>query len=293
MLDITGFLNRNFDSTISAKDGDELRVNCPNCDDDKHHLYVNVHKQICHCFKCDYSSNWVELVMLAMNCEYYIALGELYEKPRMVDFQKAFGNNQKLTKTVCLPDGFVNLLHSLSLTALFGRKYVWRRGFTNRHITYYNLGIADSVPYRIIIPIEGEYWQGRATHDWMEPKYINPQIDARSVIFNSQALDLYDEVVVCEGAFSAMAVGENAIALIGKHCTDEKFERLAKACVSRFILTVEPETNGEMEKLADKLSKSGKDVTMWYYNTGDPADNDGKIERKDWNFKSKVEAKLK
>lgn len=293
MLDISGWLDRNFDG-VKPGNGDELRVNCPMCEDDKQHLYINTVKQVCHCFKCDYSGSWVNLVIAVTGYEYWRALGELYNKPRMVDFQKAFGDNQtRLTKTVCLPDGFVNLLHDATKTGKQGRGYIHNRGFTDRHITYYNLGMAYSIPCRIIIPIEGEYWQGRAIYGWLEPKYINPEVDARSVIFNSQALDLYDEVAVCEGAFSAMAIGENAIALIGKHCTDEKFERLSKAKTQSYILAVEPEAHKEMSGLADKLSKAGKTVTMWYYGNGDPAENDGQIERKDWNFKSKVEAKLK
>jgi DNA primase len=34
----------------------ELRVNCPNCDDRKHKLYINEEKKVFHCFKCDFTT---------------------------------------------------------------------------------------------------------------------------------------------------------------------------------------------------------------------------------------------
>lgn len=294
MFDITGFLNRNFDEIIPAKDGLELRVNCPSCADHKHHLWVNTEKQTCHCFKCGYSAGWIRLVMDVMGCEYYQALGELYHKPRMVDYHSQFGGKQvELIKEVGLPDGFTNLLTSDTPDSRRALAYIRMRGFTDRHISYHNIGVATSVPNRLIIPIEKDYWQARRLYEWMEPKYLNPESDAGDAIFNSQALELYEEVVICEGAFSAMAIGENSVALIGKECPDAKFKRLASAQVSSYILAVEQEARKEMGKLADKLNREGKIVTMWYYEAGyDPAENDGEIIVKHWDLKTQIESKL-
>lgn len=288
MLDVTDFVNRNFDPVTPAKDGDELRVNCPYCIDDKQHMYISTILQTCHCFKCGTSASWVSLAMSVLQCTYWVALGELYHKPRMVDFTAVFNGKQvTMLKAVTLPDGFANILNADTPTARLAYRYVIRRSFTDRHISYYNLGVSPSVSYRLIIPIEGEYWQGRRLYEWMEPKYLNPANPAKDAIFNSQALDLYEEVVVCEGAFSAMAVGENAVALIGKECPNEKADRLMAASVKRYILTVEPEAIPEMSKLANKLYKAGKEVELWYYN-GDPAEYEGNIKKVEWSFKTQV-----
>lgn len=289
MLEIEGFIHRNFDDYTSTN-GDEIRVNCPICIDDKQHMYINVVNHKCHCFKCGYSRGWIGLVMDMTGLAYWQALGELYAKPRMVDFHSTFNGGKllELEKVVELPDGFENLLTSQQPIALKMRQYLAKRGFTDRHVTRYNLGVSD-LKYRIIIPIEHDYWQGRRLYDWMEPKYINPEAKSKDFIFNSEALHSYDEVVICEGAFSAMAIGENGIALIGKECPEEKFERLASAKVGKYILAVEIEARKQMAELATKFNRIGKEVELWLYGQdSDPADDDGKTQRVSWSFKERV-----
>lgn len=264
----------------------DLQVDCPFCVNDyKHHLHISLDKQAAHCFRCGYSSNWIDLVMAITGLPYHQALGELYTPPKIrkdaiqeaVDkLQKPSDQDDTYLKEFSLPKDFKLLGHvtrTQSKLESVAQNYLLKRGFASSHWRRYRLGIAPSQGYRVIIPIERDYWQGRAMNKWDKPKYLNPKAEAGDVIFNSPALELYDQVVICEGAFSAMAVGENAVALIGKEPTHSKIERLLDTDVGSYIIALEPNAYGTMRKLLDALHRGGKMLEIWSYSQGDPADS--------------------
>ena len=298
MRDIQDFLHRNFDEVISYKGGAELRVNCPFCasnvgsEDTKQHLHVNVGRDICHCFRCGYSKSWVSLVMDYMGVDYSHALGELYAIPDPADFEAL---KEALSERKEFKEEFATLPHDFKFlekpwkTPLqtAASMYMKSRGFNLSMCIDYELGVAESLGYRVIIPIEDGYWQARAIYSFLVPKYINPQVESRHVLFNADALLQYDEVVICEGALSAMAVGHNAIALIGKTATEEKLKRLRISKVEHFIITIEEGAGRAMIVLADALKGHGKEVTVWQYDHGDPADSD-EFTEKSYDLKTKL-----
>jgi hypothetical protein len=264
-------------------------VNCPFCaaragsDDVKHHLHISLDKEVCHCFKCDYKRDWTGLVMDVTGLDYFHSIGELYTVPNPVNYLKMFDSDLVapvvVASDVSMPDDFVLLGDADGNIARRARKYLVNRGFAQYDWSRYQLGVANSVGYRVIIPIEDDYWQGRGLYPFIQPKYTGPKgAETSHVLFNSKALELYDEVVVCEGAFSAMAVGENAIALVGKNITPEKLTRMTQSDVRRFIVTIEPGAEENMIMLADGLNALGKGVTLWRYHTGDPADSDDYVQ---------------
>ena len=289
MISIDGFIHNNFDYIEYGNPPSDYRVNCPFCDDNKKHCYISMHKHLVHCFKCGYKSNWVSFVIKSMgNITYIEAMTMLYIKPSMLDYENVISKpviNNKAS-TAELPSDF-KPLYSMGAHNIY-RSYMLNRGIPVDLWKRYNLGMAEIThPYRIIIPIEKGYYQGRAIFKYIQPKYINPKVEAKNVLFNSRALKLYDEIIVCEGAFSAMMAGDNAIALIGKEPTDEKIDRLLATDVSTFILAIESGAFKSMRKLADALHCNNRKVIIWKYLTGDPADSTDYIEM-EYNFKSKV-----
>lgn len=297
MLDVEQWVSREFNQYWEyGNPVTDLQVNCPFCGDDyKHHLHISLEKQAVHCFRCGYSSNWVDLVMTVSKVPYHIALGELYVPPKIKGDVKEEvitrltpkGQEDVYLKEFSLPKDFKLLERSKSRIASATKNYLKHRGFSSWYWKRYRLGIAPSQGYRVIIPIERDYWQARAIYKWDKPKYINPKAEAGSVIFNSAALELYDQVVICEGAFSAMAVGENSVALIGKEPTHYKINRLLEAEVKSYIIALEPHAYYTMRKLADALYSGGKELEIWKYSYGDPADN-GDYSVMDYGLKSRV-----
>ena len=304
MRDISDFLHRNFNEVKSYGDGADLRVDCKFCgsrtgsEDYKQHLYVSTVKETCHCFRCEYSSTWLGLVMDMTGLDYAHALGEVYAVPSPANFEglkaslKQVHNFKK--EFASLPDDFVllantDLRYKDSKTLLAAaRRYMEKRGFSQEKCAMYDLGVAQSLGYRVIIPVEDGYWQARSIMGIVKPRYINPQVESSHVIFNAQALEKFKEVVICEGAFSAMAVGGNAIAIVGKSAPIEKLRRLKNSLVEHFIITLEPGAEHSMLFLADALKAVGKEVTIWQYNSGDPADSTDFTE-KPYNLKTKLQ----
>jgi len=300
MYKIEDFIHRNFDSVETYGDGTDLRVNCPFCidtvgsDDTKGHLYVGMTKEVCHCFRCGYAASWPKLVMDVTGFSFPQALGELYRSPDLKKFDELKGlwdDNTPSMPDVELPPDFEHLAGSNSILASRAIRYMSKRGFKEHHWKKYGLGVAQSQGLRIIIPIEDNYWQGRALLNWITPKYVNPRSESSHVLFNPKALKL-PEVVICEGAFSAMAVGYNAVALVGKNPTKPKIDRLMKSGVDHFIITIEEGATRDMMKLADVLTGVGKQVTVWKYNQGDPADSTDYVV-KPYDLRTKMEFLLK
>ena len=307
MLDIEGFLWRHFrDVRQYGSPVTDLRVNCPFCEtrygkvDRGYKLHVSLSKETCHCFRCDYGSSWIGLVMDTTGMEYVHALGELYHVPRaksgeaikdLISLKSVDGNYIGIGE-INLPKGFRPLAstygHGLAHRA---RNYLRKRGFNVNHWTRYNLGVCPDMIGRVIIPVEGDFWQARALYSFVHPKYMSPKTEARHYLFNFQALDLYEEVVVCEGAFSAMAVGWNAVALLRSKATDEQIDRLVGSDISKFVVALDADVHDKAVELAHRLSRGGKQVDIWRYAEGDPADGGGHISIK-YDLKALVEAKL-
>lgn len=297
MITIDKFVYRNFADVIDYGNpiGD-YRVNCSFCKqnlgkvDYKHKLYISKHKQTVHCFRCGYSASWITFVQDFLQCDRHVAIGELYNKPKVKDIDKidSFLSKQReeeKTYECSLPKDF-KCLYELEGYRQH-KRYLIKRGFEETIWKKYNLGVADSYPGRVILPVEQGYFQARAIHNWIKPKYINPKVQSRHYIFNSQALNLYDEVVICEGIFSAIAVGDNAIALLGKQAIYEQIKRLLKSDVSSFIIALEKDAFSTVVKIADLLYNSDRRITLWEYRNGDPADSDDFVV-KEYNFKTKL-----
>lgn len=297
MFDIEEYIFRNFDDAKSyGNPQTDWAINCIRCDDSKYHLNVSIDKQVVHCWRCGYSASWIGFVMENSGVPYYKAIAELYKIPSMKEFRKSvsvIADPMALHKSVeaQLPEDF-HLLSEVDESYSVYKRYMSNRGFDEITCDRYDIGVADSMSGRIIIPIEKGYWQGRSVYKWLKPKYLNPKSEARDILFNSQALQLYDEVVVCEGAFSAMAVGDNAVALIGKEATEEKLLRLVTASVTNYIIALEAGAWKTVQKLAEGLYRAGKTVTIWNYSIGDPADPVNKFEIMNYDLKTRLSLDL-
>lgn len=292
MLDITDYLYRTFDSVLPyGNPQTDWSITCPFCDDSHNHMNVSINKEAVHCFRCGYSNSWVGFVMQYSGLPYHKALSELYRIPHMKEFgsitKNITGIIPREKKIAQLPLDFT-LIGSHDKSYNIQRKYLIRRGVGEDMWDRYSLGVAESIQGRVIIPIEKGYWQGRSVYSWLKPKYINPKVEAREVLFNSVALQNYDEIVICEGAFSAMAVGDNAVALIGKEPTEEKLLRLQNAEVGHYIIALEQNAWKTVQRLAEGLFKSGKRITIWRFSIGDPADKLHKFDVLEYDLKTRI-----
>jgi len=299
MFKVEGFIDKYFpEAEPYGNPVTDMSVNCPFCNDTKRHLKISLEKETCHCFRCDYKASWIKLVRDVTGLSYYNAINELYYKPRLSDEKSILAKFHEENNTIDragslakLPSDFELLYLTDNPTAGILRGYIKRRGFSDYHIRKYGLGMSGIYPMRVIIPIEKGYWQGRSIFSWLEPKYVNPKANVRSIIFNAQALEKFDEIVVCEGVFSAMAVGANAIALLGKEVTKEKQQRILNSNVKKIIVALESGAFDSMQPFMDKAVARSREVVVWKFNTGDPADSTD-FEVMNYSLRTKIDLRL-
>jgi hypothetical protein len=304
MFDISRFIYNNYpEAKEYGNPVTDLQIVCPFCDSSKLHMHVSIEKQAVHCFKCGYGGSWVKFIMDVLHCSYAKALAELYITPKIrnnvsdtvfTKLQRKSIEIDKEKSLLQLPYDFQLLKDSESSRSIKQAiNYLTKRKFEQEDWEFYNFGVCPAtLPMRVVIPIEDGYYQARAIPSWMTPKYVNPKSEARHYMFNSIALELYDEVVICEGAFSAMAVGKNAIALIGKEMTTEKLKRLIESEVKQFKVALDYGAGKFSVEVADRLYKGGKEVTLWKFaDERDPADG-GVYEELPYSFGAKLKMLL-
>ena len=112
------------------------------------------------------------------------------------------------------------------------------------------MGYCDAGSYanRIIIPSYDEkdelnYFIARSYYESSLP-YKNPPISKNTVIFENM-IDWSEPLVLCEGAFDAIAIKRNAVPILGKFIPDElwKAKRLTDYAVeTRYPGLFEPVT---------------------------------------------------
>lgn len=145
---------------------------------------------------------------------------------RIVSTAKFNSNTQQLPKSeiaVQLPSEYIPLWISKNTpdyrNAIF---YLKQRGLTMFDIIRYRIGYCESGPYsgKIIIPSYDEtgqlnYFVSRAFYKADTQKHKNPNV-SKDIIGFDLLINWNEPIILCEGAFDAIAIKRNAIPLFGK-----------------------------------------------------------------------------
>lgn len=107
---------------------------------------------------------------------------------------------------------------------------------------------------------KARYWTARTYMDGFNPKYLNPyNVPRRGVMGNLDVVEeeYQDEVIICEGAISAIVAGKNAVWTYGRCVTKEQIDLLDALNCSRFVLVSEPDPDAKQNtlELARSLAK--------------------------------------
>lgn len=164
-------------------------------------------------------------------------------------------------------------------------KYLADRGITENVAWAFRLGVASDAASRrrVIVPsFDGDgklnYFTARSAGDtW--PKYLNPEADRRSVVFNEIDIDWTRELTIVEGPFDLLSCyGMNATCALGSWL-DERYALFKKIVLNKtpIVLAFDPDAVGKQNKVADLLLSYGIPVrgVSW---SGQPTDVDpGKL----------------
>lgn len=136
---------------------------------------------------------------------------------------------------------------------------------------------------RAWILVDGDFWQGRSITS-SEPKYMSSPWPKGDAIWNPNALN-DNHVIICEGVFSAIAVGSHAIALCGKTITEPQAKRIVKASIPKITIMLDADATQFSYDMAQTLTEQGYVGQMIIHELqhGDPTDGlDGKVVSYEW-----------
>jgi len=270
---------------LYAKQGQEMRVNCPFCfakigkNDTKHHLYISTVKPVAQCWRCGWTGHHISLIISVEGCTYAEALQYMEQPPTNAELFDRLYSPCGLVQSSDLVDkpvGYVPMSYALSGNATMEykavHKYLLKRnvplGMMVQHFGY--------VPgtHRAWILVDANWWQGRLIIPG-EPKYISPPWPKGGSLWNSEALYMYSDVGICEGVFSAIAAGNNFVALCGKAMTNAQANRLVAARrVQSYTLMLDSGAEDSAYVMAKQLEYAGfrGDINIQRMISGDPAD---------------------
>ena len=290
---IDQWLNSRFGQTRSASGGSEIRICCPFCKarvgrpDTGFHMYVNLERPVAHCFRCEWKGHHLSLVISVDGGSYAQALKSIEDAAPDVGLFEKLGSSRGLVQgheMASMPDGYKPLVvmslktspiedHQEHPEATAAWRYLTKRNVPLDIITRCFGYVPGTM--RVWILIDDNWWQGRLMVAG-DPKYISPPWPKGDSLWNAQALGKYDDIVICEGVFSAIAVGDNAIALCGKTINAPQADRIVQAMGKHTSITIMMDADAiqNAHDAAEVLMRHGYEggLEIRYMRSGDPAD---------------------
>lgn len=228
-------------------EGQEIIITCPYCGKPK--LYINRVSGKSHCFVCEaeqpnspYAKTHISKLQELW--------GDVVPITSLSDQIEPNRNQQEVDYTL-----LVNRYHSSLQESKLAKRYLIKRGFTEETINRFKLGyirmhdidwisipsfenhIPKLIKYRQIPPENTEF-----------DKYIREK-GAKSILFNGDVLDEYDEIIIVEGELSALSLiqegYENTVGITGGAGTllTPWFDKLKM--ISKLILIFDADSAGQ------------------------------------------------
>jgi hypothetical protein len=292
---------------------------CPLCGGEKKRA-VHTGMGLTKCWTCSFSGNVVEFVALDSGCTEY----EAEERIRTTEASRIDLAALELTEKekvvyseVKLPKGFHSLLNGDTTLAKRARKYLEKDrgfdierldrkgyGYCNKHfsndpdINRENIN-RDFFGY-IVVPFRKDgllqYYQGR---DYVGNflRHKNPPSDyvgigKSEVLYNEDALYLYDEVSISEGWADAETWGDSGTATLGWSLSPYQKQMYFKADAHTLVFIPDAGVNGQGELFYHLALRAARDFidsgkNLYVVDLNDPLlcypDEEGKPTKKDVN----------
>lgn len=271
-----------------------LKGNCPECGrDDK--FGINLYKDKTNCFVCGYHPRPIFLVMDLENVRTRSEVLEIIGTYKEREYLEPI--IEKLEKVnLDLPDGYINIALGDNRYSDLARSYVEGRGFEVEDVAIKGWGYCRKGEHfgYIIMPF---YMGGKLVYYNARrfvgggSKYKNPTTDESGlgksmIIYNSDALAIYDEIYMAEGLINAETIGSQGIAMGGKSVSEYQLSMIKKSPIKSIVMLLDPDAISESVKLAMDLvwykkiklvywegksdvNKLGKEKVMKYINKTD------------------------
>lgn len=225
------FIERAFGEGKTSNGGLNISVLCPECVQKKpsgyakKKLVIRTDNFVSHCWVCGYKSkNLLPLIKKWYPNHLPEYIRTFVQGDQLTDIEEGDQEPQKLIATLPLGFRLLALSGDNDVPAKHLKRYLGKRGiYTNRDLWYWKLGVTtedEDLAGRVIIPSfdsDGvlNYWTARSTQKGQGTKYINPEVDRTTVIFNEINLDWSKPLTLVEGPFDLLKCNDNATCLLG------------------------------------------------------------------------------
>jgi DNA primase len=254
---------------------------CPFCKHRKPKLEINLipttkDENPFHCWACNVRGKTIKSLFNQLKVE-----GERYSELNSILGTTYKTDRVELNNNIELPKEYVPLfgITNPTLTIRRALAYLKGRGITSIDILKYQIGYCEQGKYsnKIIIPnynSDGklDYFIARSFEADPFKKFDAPSADKNNIIGFENLINWNLPVILCEGAFDAIAIKRNAIPLYGKTLSKKLTKRLLNNDVKDIYLALDSDALKSTLKIAGDILQSGKVLYVVKLEDKDPSE---------------------
>jgi DNA primase len=252
---------------------------CPFCNHSKPKLEVKINtnekgENPWECWVCNTKGRTIKSLLRQLKVDTLQAQGILS------CIKKGEGDDYYFENTsIQLPKEF-QPLYNASTTSIIAnkvRRYLYKRGITEKDFLKYNIGYITSGEYsnRVIVPSYDEtnqlnYFVGRSFTDAYN-KYKNPSASKEIIAFESY-INWRKPIILVEGVFDAIAVKRNAVPILGKSLSKRLMKKLVSNDVQEIYIALDRDALKKALNYCEQFLAMGKRVYLVDMEDKDPSD---------------------
>lgn len=279
---------------------------CPFCNHRKKKLEVNLvpnkkNENPWHCWVCDARGKTLHSLFKRKKVN----------KDKYESLHSILGTTEKYDVVVThtkveLPKEYIplNNISKSNILARHALSYLKKRGLSVYDILSYQIGYCEKGRFanKLIIPTynsedELEYFVARSFLPNAHRKYDAPVSDKNIIGFENR-INWDIPIVLCEGAFDAIAIKRNAIPLFGKNISKKLMKKIVTNSVKKVYLALDEDAIKSTFKISEQLLKAGKKLYVVELDGKDPSEMGFTLftkkiqEAQPFNFSSLLNLKL-
>lgn len=246
--------------TDFTRSGDEMLYHCPYCPplgkrNDDRKLYVNSKTGKFQCFRCETAGTVFggdrRLASLLTDTGPSSAIDDLLEfvSPEVSEHSDIYYE---------IPDTRV-----VDCVGTVPYDYLISRGISRDMMDRYDIrafGIGRAFHNRVIIPNRvvrrnwTDFYTGRAILNDMKPRYYNSRSsNKKNIVFNLHNIVNGQEIIVNEGSINSIIAGDNSVAILGKHASDEQIRQICMKNPPVLYISLDTDARKNALTLASKF----------------------------------------
>lgn len=232
LTDKISFFESVFGKGRLSSNGINFDVRCPICapsDPTKKKMSIRTDDDRLHCWVCGFRARSLAPLLRkygtpSQQATYRAMFGGPGFVSQVVTGEKEEAYVLELPKDFCL----LPLAPITDPDVKAAWRYVLSRGLSEKDAWYFKLGLSNEPKWkrRIIMPSFDaagrlNYFVARAIDKGRKPKYDNPPVDHKEIIFNDINVDWARPLVLVEGPFDMTKCPDNTTALLGSDLSEQ------------------------------------------------------------------------